>query len=138
MNMVGWFEIYVDDIEKGKEFYQKVFQTELQQLSNPGIDSTPGLEMWSFPQNFETYGASGAICKMEGVKPGGMGTLVYFSCDDCAVEESRVAEAGGKVMKSKLSLGENGFMSMCMDPAGNMIGLHCSLSPILTHPFAKF
>ena len=38
MNIVGWFEIYVDDIEKGKEFYQKVFQTELKPLSNPGID----------------------------------------------------------------------------------------------------
>lgn len=122
--MIGWFEIYVDDIHKAKDFYQKVFQTELKPLVNPGTEATPGLEMWSFPQDFEKYGASGAICKMEGVKPGGMGTLVYFSCEDCAVEESRIAENGGKVMKPKLSLGEYGFMSMCQDPAGNMIGLH--------------
>lgn len=83
-----------------------------------------GLEMWSFPQDFEKYGATGAICKMGGVKPGGTGTIVYFACEDCAVEESRIVEAGGKVMKPKLSLGEYGFMSMCQDPAGNMIGLH--------------
>ena len=123
-NPVGWFEIYVDDIDKAKEFYQNVFQTELQALSNPGIDATPGLQMWSFPQDFSGFGASGAICKMEGVTPGGMGTLVYFSCEDCAVEEARGSEFGGKVMRTKLSLGDYGFMSMCQEPAGNMIGLH--------------
>ena len=124
MNAVGWFEIYVDDIEKGKDFYQKVFQVELSSLTNPGIEATPGLEMWGFPQDFEKPGASGAICKMPGITPGGMGSHVYFNCEDCAVEEARVAEFGGKVMKSKFSIGEHGFISMCTDPAGNMIGLH--------------
>ena len=124
MNMVGWFEIYVDDIEKAKNFYQTVFQTELKPLQNPGTAATPGLEMWSFPQSFESYGAAGAICKMEGVRPSGMGTIVYFSCENCAVEEARVADAGGKVMKAKLSLGDYGFMSLCQDPDGNVIGLH--------------
>ncbi|SMF26890.1 VOC family protein [Pseudobacteriovorax antillogorgiicola] len=123
-NPVGWFEIYVDDIEKGKQFYQSVFQVELKSLVNPGTESTPSLEMWSFPQDFNGYGAAGAICKMDGVSPGGMGTLVYFACEDCSVVETRVREAGGQVLKEKLSLGEYGFMSMCKDPAGNMIGLH--------------
>ncbi len=122
-NMIGWFEIYVDDIEKAKRFYQDVFQIELSQVSPPGAEES-GLAMWSFPQNFESYGASGAICKMDGVNPGGMGTTVYFSCEDCSVEEARVADAGGKVMKSKFSIGEFGHISMCQDPAGNMIGLH--------------
>ena len=61
---------------------------------------------------------------MPGIQPGGTGTLVYFACEDCSIEEGRVAKAGGKVLKSKLSLGDYGFMSMCQDPAGNMIGLH--------------
>ena len=122
-NMVGWFEIYVDDLSKAKEFYQKVFQVELKPITNPGTEAAI-LEMWSFPENFEKYGASGAICKMEGVPPRGGGTLVYFSCEDCAVEEARVSEAGGKVMKEKLSIGEYGFISICQDPAGNTIGLH--------------
>lgn len=122
-NPVGWFEIYVDDIEKAKDFYQKVFQTELTNISPDGADES-GLVMWQFPQTFEQYGAGGAICKMEGVNPGGMGTTVYFSCEDCEVEEKRVHEFGGKVMKSKFSIGEYGFIAMCQDPAGNMIGLH--------------
>jgi uncharacterized protein len=124
VNIVGWFEIYVDDIDKAKDFYQNVFKTELKPLHNPGIDATPGLEMWSFPQNFDSHGASGAICKMEGVNPGGMGTLVYFACEDCSVEEARIPAEGGKVVKPKLSIGEYGYISMCQDPAGNMIGLH--------------
>ena len=124
MNMIGWFEIYVDDMEKAKVFYQKVFQVELKELNSPGSEHGPGPEMWSFPQNFENYGASGAICKMQGMSPGGTGTIVYFSCEDCAEEESRVVEAGGSIMQSKVSLGDYGFMAMCKDPAGNMIGLH--------------
>ncbi len=69
-------------------------------------------------------GAAGAICKMEGVSPGGGGTLIYFSCEDCAEEESRVAPAGGNVFKSKFSIGEYGFISLVSDTEGNMIGLH--------------
>lgn len=122
-NPVGWFEIYVDDMDKAKSFYQTVFETELTSISPEGADESE-LEMWMFPQKMENYGASGAICKMKGVSPGGMGTHVYFSCDDCAIEESRVVGAGGKVMKSKFSIGEYGFIAMCLDPAGNMIGLH--------------
>ena len=33
-NPVGWFEIYVDDMERAKSFYQKVFQRELEKLNN--------------------------------------------------------------------------------------------------------
>lgn len=122
-NPVGWFEIYVDDMDKAKRFYQDVLQTELTSISPDGAEES-GLEMWMFPSDMGNYGAGGAICKMNGVTPGGMGTHVYFSCDDCAVEESRVVDAGGKVMKSKFSIGEYGFIAMCTDPAGNMIGLH--------------
>ena len=123
-NAVGWFEIYVDNMAEAKEFYQQVFQVELIPLSNPGIDATPSLEMWGFPIDDKAPGASGAIAKMDGVSPGGTGTVVYFGCEDCSVEEARVAECGGHVMRSKFSIGEHGFISMCTDPAGNMIGLH--------------
>jgi predicted enzyme related to lactoylglutathione lyase len=61
---------------------------------------------------------------MEGMAPGGGGTLIYFSCNDCAVEESRVEGAGGTVIKPKLSIGAYGFMSLVLDTEGNTIGLH--------------
>lgn len=120
MNVVGWFEIYVNDMERAKNFYENVFQQKTEKIESP--DKT--LEMWSFAGHMDAYGAAGALCKMEGVPAGGNSTMVYFSCADCAVEEARVAEFGGKVMKPKFSIGEHGFISLCSDSEDNVIGLH--------------
>lgn len=120
-NPVGWFEIYVDDIERAKQFYQSVLDVSLEKLTDP-TDS--GLEMWSFPADTDNYGASGAITKMEGIAAGGNSTVVYFSCDDCALEESRVKSAGGKVEQVKTPIGEYGFITIAIDTEGNMFGLH--------------
>jgi predicted enzyme related to lactoylglutathione lyase len=119
-NPVGWFEIYVGDMSRAKAFYEAVFQKTLNELPVP----TPDLEMWSFPWVDEGDGAAGALVKMEGCPPGGNSTLVYFSCEDCAVEESRVAPAGGQVCKPKFAIGQWGFISLVLDTEGNMIGLH--------------
>lgn len=121
-NPVGWFEIYVQDLDRAKAFYEAVFKVALNRLDSP--TPMPGLEMLAFPMNMEGSGASGAIVKMEGCPSGGMGTLVYFSCEDCANEASRVDAAGGSVCKPKMSIGEYGFIALVMDTEGNLIGLH--------------
>lgn len=118
-NPVGWFEIYVDDMARAKTFYQKVFQTELSSLV-----SESDLEMWAFPMDMNTSGASGALARMKGFKPGNNSVLVYFTSDDCSVEEKRVVAAGGKVQKSKESIGEYGFIALAVDTEGNMFGIH--------------
>jgi predicted enzyme related to lactoylglutathione lyase len=117
-NPVGWFEIYVQDMERAKRFYQAVLGRTLEKLE------AGGLEMWSFAGNQEGYGTPGALVHMPGFPSGGNSTLVYFICDDCKVEESRVKGAGGKVEKEKFSIGEYGFVSLVYDTEGNMIGLH--------------
>ncbi|QQR89584.1 MAG: VOC family protein [Myxococcales bacterium] len=119
-NSVAWFEIYVTDIERAKRFYESVFQRKLEKLGPDDSD----FEMWSFPGSPEQYGASGALCKMKGFEPGNNSVLVYFSCEDCAVEEKRVQEFGGRVQKEKMSIGEYGFISLVFDTEGNMFGLH--------------
>lgn len=120
-NPVGWFEIYVDDIERAKKFYQALFDVTLEKLESP---TKMEIEMWAFPSNMESYGAAGALVKMDKVKAGGNSTLVYFSCDDCAVEESRAATNDGTVQVPKMAIGEHGFISVVEDTEGNMIGLH--------------
>jgi len=117
-NPVGWFEIYVQDMVRARTFYESVFQVSLEKL--PGTE----LEMWSFPMAMDRYGAPGALVKMDGVDSGDNSVLVYFSCADCGVEESRVAEAGGQVVRPRFSIGEYGFISLVTDGEGNMIGLH--------------
>nr|BAJ06904.1 glyoxalase/bleomycin resistance protein/dioxygenase [uncultured bacterium] len=121
MNPIAWFEIYVENIERAKQFYETVLATSLEKLNDPN-DS--GIEMWSFPSNMESYGATGALVKMEGFSSGGNSTLVYFACGDCAVEESRVEKAGGRIHQSKTSIGEYGFISLAIDSEGNIFGLH--------------
>jgi uncharacterized protein len=117
-NPVGWFEIYVQDMERAKAFYEAVFQGKLEQIS------TPDMEMWAFPMSEQGYGAAGALAKMEGSASGGSGTLVYFKCEDCAVEAARAAENGGRVFKEKMPIGKYGFIALIFDTEGNMIGLH--------------
>ncbi|MDD2893002.1 MAG: VOC family protein [Halothiobacillaceae bacterium] len=122
-NPVGWFEIYVQDVPRAKNFYQIVFQGELTPLLNPDTEAFPELEMWAFPSSMEHYGATGALVKMAACPSGGS-TLVYFSCDDCAVEAERAASCGGSIFKGKMSIGEHGFIALVYDTEGNMIGLH--------------
>jgi uncharacterized protein len=118
-NPVGWFEIYVQDPELTKSFYEAVFQTTLTHMANAGVD------LWCFPMHNGKSGASGALVKMEGAGPStGLGTLVYFTCVNCEVEQERAVAAGGKVLKPKFSIGEYGFISIVSDPEGNTIGLH--------------
>lgn len=120
-NPVGWFEIYVEDMPRAKAFYQTVLAVELESLSDP---TDGNAQMLVFPSDMENYGAAGALVKMDGFSAGGNGTLVYFACEDCAKEESRVEGAGGKVERAKMSLGEHGFCALVTDTEGNMFGLH--------------
>lgn len=117
-NPVAWFEIYVQDMERAKAFYEIVLEGKLEQIPSPD------LEMWAFPMSEEGYGAAGALAKMEGCSSGGGGTLVYFKCEDCAVEAARAAENGGRIFKEKMSIGQYGFIALVFDTEDNMIGLH--------------
>jgi predicted enzyme related to lactoylglutathione lyase len=117
-NAIGWFEIYVQDMNRAKRFYEDVFGVPLERLDSPEI------EMWSFPVQREQHGAPGALIRMPGFPSGGNSVLVYFTCDDSAVQEARAAAAGGKVVKTKFSIGQYGYISLVTDTEGNMIGLH--------------
>jgi predicted enzyme related to lactoylglutathione lyase len=117
-NPVRWFEIYVQDMKRAKKFYEKVFAVKLTELKHPGM------EMWAFPMEMGGAGCAGALVHLKGVPSGCGGTLVYFASEDCAIEEARALKAGGKPHRSKLSIGEYGFISLVVDTEGNLIGLH--------------
>jgi predicted enzyme related to lactoylglutathione lyase len=117
-NPVGWFEIYVQNLARAKPFYEAVFKVKLERLNS----LSP--EMWGFPLARDRIGACGALVKMDGVPSGHNSTLVYFSCEDCAVEASRVTANGGKIHREKFAIGQYGFIALAVDTEGNMIGLH--------------
>ena len=110
-NPVGWFEIYVDDIARAKSFYETVMGVSLESLPAPEDDGGPPVEMLAFPMKGDEAAGAG-------------GTLVYFSCEDCAAEAGRVEAAGGKLHRPKFSIQPYGYMALVEDTEGNMLGLH--------------
>lgn len=128
-NPIGWTEIYVEDIARAQKFYESVLNVQMQPVPMPqGMEVEDGsddfFEMVFFPGDMDAFGISGALVRSAMFKPGSGGTLIYFTSEDCAVEISRVAAAGGKVISEKMSIGEYGFCGICTDTEGNTIGFH--------------
>jgi uncharacterized protein len=119
-NAIGWFDIYVNDMKRAVSFYESVMQQKLEKIADP----TGVTQMVSFPGDMTSYGASGALVKSAHSSPGIGGTMVYFSVEDCSVEESRVVAAGGHIVRQKFSIGEFGWVTLCKDTEGNMFGLN--------------
>lgn len=117
-NPINWFEIYVQDMARAKKFYESVLNIKLEKLPD-----TP-FNMSAFPMNKGGMGATGALVQIEGFPSGGNSTLIYFSCEDVAVEASRVVSAGGRIQNEKMSIDPYGFIAHAYDTEGNMFGLH--------------
>lgn len=120
-NPVVWFEIYVADMNRAKAFYENVLGVALRPLQAPDGEE---IDMLAFPGGPEKGGATGALVRMEGVPQGMAGTLVYFTCRDCAIEAGRAAQHGGSIERPKMSIGPYGYIALCRDSEGNMFGLH--------------
>ena len=119
-NAIGWFEIYVADIERATAFYEAVFQISLSRQKM----GEKGPEMALFPNKQGGSGAAGALVQMPQMRsPSTDGALVYFSCVDCAEERSRAEAAGGQCWGEKFAIGDRGYIAIIIDSEGNQIGL---------------
>lgn len=119
-NAIGWFDLYADDLERATAFYEAILQQPLQPLADP----TGETALRAFPAAMQSYGAAGALVRSPHARPGPGGTMVYFTVDDCAAVEPRVAAAGGTVVRAKFSIGPFGWVSVCRDTEGNLFGLN--------------
>ena len=118
-NMVGWFEIPVNDMERAKAFYETVFQVEIK------IVDFGGLTMGWFPDRGEVQGAQGTLIRQESYIPSKEGTLVYFISEDVQNELDRIEGAGGKIYQPKTQISpEHGYMGVFIDSEGNRVALH--------------
>jgi len=118
-NMVGWFEIPVNDMDRARKFYETVFQVELK------IVDFGGLFMGWFPDRGEVPGAQGTLIKQDSYIPSQEGTLIYFISDNVQHELERVEDAGGKIYQPKTQISpEHGYMAAFIDSEGNRIALH--------------
>ena len=121
-NVVGWFEIPVEDMDRAIRFYETVFDISInRQKMGP-------LDMGWFPWVENTVGSGGSLVHApDYYKPTQDGVLIYFTAfsGDVSIELSRVEGAGGVVLQDKTMISpEHGYMALILDTEGNRIALH--------------
>jgi predicted enzyme related to lactoylglutathione lyase len=96
-NTINWFELPVMDFERGKKFYQKIFNIEIS-------DSMMGpYRMGFFPGDGQ--GVGGALVHGEGYEPSDKGAVVYLNADGVLDEViGRIEKAGGKVVMPRTNV----------------------------------
>ena len=117
-NVVTWFEISVDDMDRAKKFYETVTGMELNKMPVP---EEMGMTMYAFPWTDDGEGAAGALVKSEQGKPSSTGTVVYFYSEDCS-ELDRVEAAGGSIILPKTPVEGFGYFCLLSDTEGNTVG----------------
>lgn len=121
-NALNWFEIPVTDMQRAKNFYDKVFDI------NIALDNMMGMEMGFLPFEDGNGKVSGALVKSDMHKPSMDGAVVYLNANpDIQKVVDRIENAGGKVVMPKTLINEQvGYMAFFVDTEGNKMGLHAS------------
>lgn len=117
-NPITWFEIPVNDLHRAKSFYEHVLGVTL------SVQDLGPLKMAWFPMTQDLPGATGSLVKAESYIPSYSGTMVYFEVPDIDAALKRVSEKGGKTIRSKMSIGQYGFVGHFEDCEGNRVALH--------------
>jgi uncharacterized protein len=116
-NLVTYFEIPVNDLERAIKFYSVVFGCDFECLEIDGND------MAYFPAFADAPGITGALAKGESYVPSRQGSRLYFSSADIDESLRRVELAGGQTVYAKTSIGELGWVAEFEDSEGNCIAL---------------
>jgi predicted enzyme related to lactoylglutathione lyase len=118
-NTINWFEIPVVDFERAKNFYQQVFEYEMQEME------IANSRMGFLPYDQPGGGVGGAIVKGEGYDVTPDGVKIYFDCgEDLNPVLARIKQFGGKeIMGKTLISDEIGHFAMFIDTEGNHLCL---------------
>ena len=122
-NVVNWFDIPVNNLDRARTFYGTVLSTELTPPMDLGMEgsSEDGIQA-IFPAR---DGVGGALVQSAHYRPSQEGSVVYLNGgEDLSVPLGKVEAAGGKIVMEKMGIGENGFIAFFLDTEGNMVGLH--------------
>jgi predicted enzyme related to lactoylglutathione lyase len=121
-NVVGWFEIPANDLDRAQKFYEEVLGLKLSKQ-----DLGP-LQMAWFPSTGDGVGSPGSlVCMKEYYTPSPDGILIYFTSPsgDLSNELARVEKAGGKILRPKTQISEeHGYYGLLLDTEGNRIAIH--------------
>ena len=108
-------ELNTPNPERAKAFYSKLFQWQLEDVSNPAV-----------PDGTYTVikvgeGTGGGIMKQ--IPGGPSGWLAYVQVDDLHAATQKAKSLGAEVMKDVTEVMGMGYLSFIRDPTGAVLGL---------------
>ena len=117
-NAIMHFEIPADDVERAKQFYERVFGWKIEQYPMP-----PGQEYWGVTaKDSNDQGINGGLMKRQ---MAGQPFTNYVTVDSIDVMIPVVQSNGGRVALPKQEIGGGmGWIAAFIDPEDNLIGLH--------------
>ncbi|WP_295650009.1 VOC family protein [uncultured Mucilaginibacter sp.] len=120
-NALNWFEIPASDIERAQEFYEAIFDIEMEPMPE-----MMGMKMVSFPAEMGNGKVSGALASSPYHMPSAEGTVVYLNANPSIQDVlDRIEECDGQIqMPRTLISPEIGYMAFFIDTEGNRVGLH--------------
>jgi hypothetical protein len=130
MNPIVHFEIPVDDVERAKTFYEKLFGWKITKF-DMSDDSYMEGEPYYMIHTTETDD-KGMVKKpgsinggmMKRANPGQVFTN-YIAVDSIDKKLKDITSHGGKVCMDKTEIGKDmGWIALFQDPEGNFMGLH--------------
>ena len=118
-NPVSFFEVPAADFKQAKEFYERVFDWNVELWGNEGAMAlTTAADKDHNP--IEPGGINGGFYKRKSKED-----QPSFGVQTDSIDRTLAAieKSGGKVVTPKHSIGEWGFMADFADPEGNVLGL---------------
>src|SRR5437667_3149808 len=116
MPRVVHFEIYTDDPEAVRPFYQDVFGWKFQKFEGGPI------EYWLVTTGDDREpGINGGLTRpREGQSPGTLNTIGVSSLDQST---KKIEQNGGKILVPKMAIPKIGWLAYAQDPACNVYGI---------------
>jgi uncharacterized protein len=121
MNGVVHFEIPFDDKDKCKEFYEKVFGWQMQEMPemNYVMARTGETDDKQMPKDVGVI--NGGMYKRD--ESSAKSPVLVINVPSADEHVKKVEEAGGKIFREKVKVGEMGYYVQVSDTEGNVIGL---------------
>ena len=108
-------EIPSANVDSAAKFYEQLFGWKIQPML--GMNYT----MWE-----DGSGSGGGFPEVSDDNPAGQ-VLVYIASDDIDADLKNVKKLGGKVLREKTEIPQNGWFGIFQDPTGNVLALYTGL-----------
>jgi len=115
-NKIGWFEIFVNDFDKAKDFYSKLFNWEFK------LSQATSSLYWNIYTGEGSIG--GGLMKKTKTEHNGQSVILYIEVVDIDKTLKRAVELGGQIVKEKTLISNTaGYYALFNDPDNNLMGL---------------